>query len=520
MKLIYKKTGLFFSILSAFYGCAGNSNGSNQSQNNSSTDTNITDTQTTVNFFASGRFRGDSVLSSIMVFPYSKVTGTFSEPYSLQDPFGNISFLDHSYTRKVTCKGNSCIAIGGYNFDPDGPGGTIPRSGDYGGSIFISPDGGMNWTSQSTPFEAGSTGDHFHSSVEDVACVGDKCIVVGLAGERVNSTNHYSDYPQLGYNPHVSVNANDWIVSEGPLSVGTDLCAAGTYGSMDSGYLNRVYCFNSSKCFILGWASSDYYGQRLHGPSFVLRSEDMINWTWDNRLYPSPFLNYPAFSELKDISCLDANHCYAIGKYFYDSHQTDRQTLLLQTSDGGINWSEDENSINSLARVIFLALSNYTYNEYVRYNYGLGISCAPGGTTCLAIVGYKTSSMDQSTADHGLILKGVKNASTGLLEWTVLQTPSNFLNPLFDYGYIAYTGVSCYSDSVCMITGQYLRNQDSSNSSSTTDDARIYDPVARTGKTGFTLSTTNGGLTWTRRSTESIPAYQNSAWSLLTDVSM
>lgn len=517
MKFADKKVYLFFSILYLFYGCSQSTGNSDQINNPQSPTSNSssTDVNTIKTFFASGRFKNDFVLSSIMGFHYSTATNTFSEPFSLQDPFGNIENLDHSYTRKVTCQGNTCIAIGGYNFTQNILFSNCnPRCGDYGGTIFLSNNYGVNWSSQSTPFEISNpepSDSAFHSSVNDAACIGDKCIVVGLYGEH-DSITHTHDHPQIGYNSHASINPTDWNVSEGPLAVGTDISSSGIPGIVEASYLSRVYCYNSSKCFSLGWFSNSYFGNFLHGVSFILKSDDMINWSWNNTVYPNPANFLPDYSELKDISCLDANNCYAIGKYFQDYNQVSRKTLLLSTSNGGLSWSEDTSNMSQL---IFAARSSASQHDYSIYDYGLGISCAPEGTTCFAIAGYHTVSADTSPfADYGIILKGVKNSSTGQLEWSALAMPSVFVNPYYDYATIMFTGIHCYNDNVCMLSGQYLRTQDSTNSINVHDNARIGQ------KTGFTLSTTDGGLSWTRKSTEFIPSYQNSIWSLLTDISM
>lgn len=447
---------------------------------------------------------GSTIQSAVMVFPFDFASNSFDSPSAWQNPFGGVLGTSSTFVRKITCAysgSDTCVAIGGFHVQCESEDPTYREYGDYGSMVAMTSNHGQSWSTAGIPFESPDEDGHYaqqnHSSVNDIACIGNKCVAVGLRSD--DTSDYYTDHPKIAYN--LNVKTSPWTAMPdyaNPISVDTVFLTDPDNPGRGSQQINnanimKVYCYDGTHCFALGRVSStrmpSYYGKAV-----VLSSQNMTDWTWNERFYPTPGPSVTFRSRLDGISCINANECFAIGQVFYP--ESEGKTFLMSTSDGGGHWNAPS-SADLDQWSIFDELFRGSHPDYeMGAAFSTGISCVSNGT-CLATVNYVYRDRNrqyQGNTIQGAVFK--RDPSTG--QWDLLRTPRPFAPFFTSYTRIQFNDVICYDENVCLISGE----QQKYGYDPFDPDYRFLNPV-----TGFVLHTTDGGANWIMDDTTSIDTY-------------
>lgn len=521
----------FFSL--SLYGCSNyymeyrNANGNQCCCNNPSTPSTPTAETGTVNFFVSGSYdpgkedsswynrcstANSTIHSAIMRMPFSLDSKSFSDNVTkMKDPFAELNYITSSYTRKVTCIKDKCVAIGGYHLEciDDAPQEVLAHYyGDYGGSVSITLDGGSRWSHPQTPFEL-LTEDYSqpHSSINDVTCTDGGCIAIGLYSNYSSRNDREDSDPQIAYSLDTgsSSQQTSWTRLD-PYYIPVSRGKPGVFQQEENGKiiiedpikasrLRKVYCFDKTKCFIL---AEVYSGRLGKFNSVILSSSDMKNWIWIPKQYVPYYPKKSGYeTQLNGISCVSSTLCFAIGKKVLE--QSPSQVIFLASTDGGLNWNSDDfdgNTESKFANFIRGYLGDY-YDENGVFSFGTDISCsAKGNGICMAIANYHSSQIMQGPAAiQGALFK--RNVSG---DWSMLLTMDQiFKNATDNYSTLKYNSVICYNDTTCLVAGEYYY--------SPMEGSEIDETKVLRQRTGFVAYTADAGATWSMKDSNVIDEY-------------
>ncbi|MCL4448359.1 MAG: IPT/TIG domain-containing protein [Actinobacteria bacterium] len=175
------------------------------------------------------------------------------------------------------------------------------------GVVLSTSDGGTTW---GTAYTASKT-----SGLNSISCnaSGSVCVAVGAGVYNGNPATYY----------------NDGVVLVGTASSGSALSWSTAYTETTATDLLGVSCSTATNCTAVGDSPNFHVAPSFTNPTIFTTSNG--GSTWSVTKAPSDV------SVLDSVSCFSSTVCFAGGAY-YSSATAKVQPVIINTSDGGIDW--------------------------------------------------------------------------------------------------------------------------------------------------------------------------------------
>ncbi|MDR3442571.1 MAG: sialidase family protein [Legionella sp.] len=353
---------------------------------------------TSAHCVAVGQYRDNS--SPSVVHPLLALTqdngSSWKFPTSITQPTLTPAFANGSLS-SASCSGLTCVAVGQYR---DSQGGDSPL-------LFLSQDGGSNWSSPASTAQPDTTPAYGNfGTFGSVSCSGTVCIA---GGRYQDSTPQHQQQPLLALSQN---NGTTWTFPTATTqpTVTPAYYHLGTYSS--------VNC-NGNTC-IAGGQYNDLQG--IYHPMIAVSQDKGRTWTFPASI-TQPVLT-PAYGNegiFSTVSC-SATTCIAGGSYTTESGSYVTYPMLALSQDKGITWA---------------------YSNIFTATLGTIVSVSCNGNTCLAVGVYYNTSL----VLHPLLAVSQDKGTTWNFPALVSQPT---LTSAFSNG--ALISASC-NKNICLVSG-------------------------------------------------------------------
>ncbi|WP_298625105.1 sialidase family protein [uncultured Legionella sp.] len=286
-----------------------------------------------------GGYYNDQSSNARPLLAVSKDSGsTWSFPASITSPTYS-DYKNYGYFTRVTCNGNTCIAVGDY----------VDTNDIFRPLLALTKNSGDTWNYAEITapvFSPASPYPFASGSFASVSCKGDLCVAVGF----------YIDTSDVK-RPLLALTNNAGDTWSFPESITTPEL---TISSFTSGGFTDVSC-NNSICIATGSfrnTSNDIQ------PLLALSKDSGSTWSYSVPITTpvfTPLNTYPFYSgEFNSASCNETT-CIAAGTYVDDDGR--QRPLLALSTDSGSIWSYPE----VITSVLFSPMDTNPYADEGRF---------------------------------------------------------------------------------------------------------------------------------------------------------